>query len=193
MSVIQQQVTANLVLDKLYPICPYTIVAGGAPRDWYFGNEAKDIDVYFSTTALTESMLMAQLKAAFGNDMEVKFSRRTDLHKDPIYKTLVGLIRIIELTINNTKVQLIQMDSSERLFKVVDDFSVSICKIWYKGGTIFRTKDFKLTEKTKVMFLSDGYKWNDPHPAKIASRFTDYKAGTRQAAVAEMENAFLND
>ena len=193
MSVIQQQVIANLVLDKLYPICPYAIVAGGAPRDWYFGNEAKDIDVYFSTTALTESMLMAQLKAAFGNDMEVKFSRRTDLHEDPIYKTLMGLIRIIELTINNTKVQLIQMDRSERLFKVVDDFSVSICKIWYKRGTIFRTKDFKLTEKTKIMFLSLGYDWNDPHPAKMVSRFTDYKAGTRQVAVAEMENVFLDD
>lgn len=182
-----------MVLDKLFLICPYAIVAGGAPRDWYFGDVAKDIDVYFSTNAMTEKALLNQLQKAFATTVNVKFSRRTDTHTDPMYETLEGLVRIIELEVDGVPVQLIQMDTSQRLFKVVDNFSVSICKIWYKGGDIRRTTAFKLTEKTKIMFLSDKYNWTDPHPSKMKTRFSGkYIAGTLETAKNQAMNLFLN-
>ena len=45
MSIVKQQLTANDILSKLEIIDPYVILAGGAPRDWYFGDECRDLMV----------------------------------------------------------------------------------------------------------------------------------------------------
>lgn len=188
--ITKQKQVADLVLNKLFQICPYAIVAGGAPRDWYIGIPAQDIDVYFSTEAMTETMLLCQLRSAFGDTLQVKFTRKDKGHLDPIYQTLEGLIRIIDVDIDGVKVQLIQMDSSKRLFKVVDNFSISICKVWYKNGKINPTKDFLMTIKSGMMFLSEKYKWSDPHPAKMEERFQGkFSAGNREQVI----NKILND
>lgn len=41
-----QKSVADIVLSKLELLDRYCIIAGGAPRDWYLGMEATDIDVY---------------------------------------------------------------------------------------------------------------------------------------------------
>jgi tRNA nucleotidyltransferase/poly(A) polymerase len=41
-----QQSVADALLARLEAIDPHCIIAGGAPRDWYLGRQAKDLDVY---------------------------------------------------------------------------------------------------------------------------------------------------
>lgn len=38
MTIEQQKATAQSVYEKLKVIDPHCVLAGGAPRDWYFGN-----------------------------------------------------------------------------------------------------------------------------------------------------------
>jgi len=48
MSLIEQQrQSANAVLDKLRCLDSRAIIAGGAPRDWYFSKLANDIDIFY--------------------------------------------------------------------------------------------------------------------------------------------------
>jgi len=41
----EQKSAADKALDLLFSVCPSAIAAGGAPRDWYLGIPAKDIDI----------------------------------------------------------------------------------------------------------------------------------------------------
>ena len=68
----QQKLVADKVLNQLYLICPEAIVAGGAPRDWYLGKPANDIDVYFSSTTTTASKLNKQLEKCF-DGMQINY------------------------------------------------------------------------------------------------------------------------
>lgn len=63
MLVEDQMGVANKVLSLLFPIDPHSIVAGGAPRDWYLGKEANDIDVFVYVRAgITNTMLECILR-----------------------------------------------------------------------------------------------------------------------------------
>lgn len=44
-----QKFVADTILYKLFPIDPYCICAGGAPRDWYLGKVASDLDIFIYT------------------------------------------------------------------------------------------------------------------------------------------------
>jgi len=177
-----QKQVADKVLEQLYLICPEAIVAGGAPRDWYLGKPANDIDVYFSSTTTTASKLIKQLEKCF-DGMQIKFEQQMGKNINPLYQTMEGLVRIIEFVLDGVKVQLIQMDTTKRLYSVVGNMSVSVCKVWYTNGKIAPTRDFLITLKSGVMFLSPKYNWNDPHPTKMAEMFKDkFTCGTQDIA-----------
>jgi tRNA nucleotidyltransferase/poly(A) polymerase len=44
--IVWQQSVADSLLARLEAIDPHCIIAGGAPRDWYLGRLANDLDVY---------------------------------------------------------------------------------------------------------------------------------------------------
>lgn len=53
MKIEEQNVVAKKVLEKIKIVDPYVILAGGAPRDWYFGNPCNDLDIYYYSNAMT--------------------------------------------------------------------------------------------------------------------------------------------
>jgi hypothetical protein len=192
----QQKQIADEVLEKIELICPRAIIAGGAPRDWYFGTPSNDIDLYFSTQGDTQGVLLSQLSKLFkGSEFDLKFewSKEKEEERQCTYKVMKTLRRIIDFEYKGVKFQLMEMNTLQDLFKVVDSFSTSICKVWYKGGQIKRTQDFRLTEKTKIMFLNEDYEWSDPHPAKMKERFPSYTRGTKESAEKHMINRVLQE
>lgn len=199
MSIEKQKKVANDILDKLSIIDPYCILAGGAPRDWYFGNEAKDLDFYFYSNGSTVSAVQSQLGKILGKDVKVLFEPVERLHakgeneiKD-LYKTMKSLVRIFEAEVDGIKCQLMQLEDPKGCFKVLDNMSVSICKVWYKGGKINLSKDFKLTLASKAMFLSEGYSWSDPHPKKIIGRFPHFCKTTKENCMKSVVNTVLRE
>lgn len=193
MSIEIQKQLANKLLSQLYIISPYVMLAGGAPRDWYFGKEAQDLDIYLYSSAVTINAMQKQLKSATGFD----FNHNWELQKDDtsLYTYMPQLRRVFEADIDGIKVQIMQLNNPQDEFKVIEAMSTSICKVWYQGdGKIHMHKDFKLSLASKTMFLNEGYKWTDPHPKKMVERYgKEFTLSTKEQANALVVNKVLRD
>lgn len=169
MNIEKQKEVADYVLSQLEIIDPYCILAGGAPRDWYFNEVANDLDFYMYIRPCTLDRLLGMLQQALPECIIESTDKRT--HDVDLYKTMNSLRKVLNTEVGGCKVQIMILTEPDSTFKCLDEFSVSICKIWYKGGQIKRSNDFKITEVYNSMFLSEGYKWTDKHPNKIKERF----------------------
>lgn len=184
MDIKKQKEVAEYVYSRLEIIDPYCILAGGAPRDWYFGTTANDLDFYYVSTASTIGACKGQLEKSFpGVEITMLMDKRGP-HEDSLYKCMPNLVRIFEALIDGIKVQFIQLSDVgcyNSQFKVVTNMDVSICKIAYKAGKFKIHKDFKKTVASKIMFTKEGYSWSDKHGQKMIERFKDkFYAGTEQ-------------
>lgn len=179
----QQKKVAQEIYKKLKIIDPYAILAGGAPRDWYFGNLANDLDFYFFSTGVTVSSVVNQLSSIMGVKVDaVKYDE--DSHQHGQYKSMPFLRRVLEAEIEGEKVQFMQLTEPNAQFKVVDAMDVSICKVWCREDmSVQMHNDFKLTLASHDIFLSEGYNWSDKHPQKIADRFPNFHRSTKSKAV----------
>lgn len=193
MNTIEEQSNlADKLLSQLEVISPYVMLAGGAPRDWYFRNLATDLDIYLYSPAITVKTMQKQLKLATGVD----FKHNWELRKDDqsLYSTMPQLRRVFEADIDGMKVQVMQLNEPNDEFKVVTNMSTSICKVWYKDGEINLHQDFKLTIASGVMFLNDGYNWTDPHPKKMIEKFRNrFPQSTKAQAMSLVVNKALSD
>lgn len=168
---LQKQV-ADTALDMMYLIDPYCIVAGGAPRDWYFGKEAADIDLFFhcpqaSTQATMEEML---LRAGF----KVTSTKTGDDIPD-WYKKNPYLKTVYETEAFGVKVQLLRM-SKQTWDSVIDKFPLSICKAWYKNGKAHYEKDFLRSVEFEAIYKTNTI-YNNEHQyiQKVLAKFPQYK------------------
>ena len=188
LDILFQKNAARDLLKGLEIISPHSILAGGAPRDWFFGRKANDLDFYFSVEeSLTQRAVQGQLNQVLPKNVE--FIEAKDFPVDPMYKHMENLKRIWYLEYKGIPVQLIQMKSAPDVFGVVDKMSCSICKVWWKNGDIVPEKDFILTLTTKYMFLNEGYTWEDLHPQKMEQRF---KGEFHRATKKQAETRFFN-
>ena len=183
-----QQAVADNILSKIRLVDPGAILAGGAPRDWYLGYTANDLDFYFCSTGMTAGAVKKQLKAVGVENVESS----SDFHTTELYSTMEGLVRIWNTEVSGTKVQLIQLDTPQNRWQVVDRMDVSVCKVWYLNGHINLHSDFKLTLASGVMFLSDKYCWANKHGQKMLERFKGkFVAGTKEQAKTAIVNKAL--
>lgn len=183
MSIDKQKEVAKKIYSKLKIVDPHCILAGGAPRDWYFGNEAQDLDFYFASTVRTIGAVRKQLEASFPESEITLLMDKEQGSTNEMYKSMSFLIRIWELVVDNISVQLIQVEIGKQ-WKVVDNMDISICQCWYINDEIKTHQNFRLTEKSGVMFtVKEGYTWQDRHAAKIKERFTKYRVGSKQLAI----------
>lgn len=188
----QQKKVAQEIYKKLKIIDPYALLAGGAPRDWYFGNLANDLDFYFFSTGVTVSSVVNQLSSIMGVKVNaVKYDE--DSHQHGQYKSMPFLRRVLEAEIEGEKVQFMQLTEPNAQFKVVDAMDVSICKVWCREDmSVQMHEDFKITLASHNMFLSNGYSWSDRHPQKIADRFPKFSRSIKSVAVQEIVKNVLN-
>lgn len=184
MSTEEQKEIANKIYENLRIVDPHCILAGGAPRDWYFNKEAKDLDFYFVSTARTINAARKQLEALFGQG-NIKLLMDKDGHRpNEMYKCMPNLLRIWEMKFGGQDVQLIQLGGFGSTWKVLDNMDVSICKAYYlpEQGVKLHP-DFKLTLASKIMFVKDGYEWNMKHGQKMIEYFkNEFYAGTKEQA-----------
>ena len=171
MTIEHQKQVADKILDDLFLIDPYAIVAGGAPRDWHFNEEASDIDVFFHigraiTTGMVNKMLSrilpAYIKCISEDDLPVSYEKNSALRCVRSY------------TIEGVNVQLIELHTP--CWKIVDTFPVNMCKAWYKNEKITLERDFILGEKTKLLYMTNElYGRKDKYVEKINHKFVDGK------------------
>ncbi len=176
-TIIEKQMRiADGVLEALSVIDPYVLLAGGAPRDWYLGREANDLDIYMyirpCNVGETREMLT---KALGGIQTEVACNYSFFLSKKEEwsnnYKKMKNLKRMFNFKVDGMKIQIMQMNSPEDVFSVVNDISCSICQISYKNKELKPHDNFIMTMLTSEMYCNQDYDWSDYHPKKIAKYF----------------------
>jgi hypothetical protein len=171
MDIKQQQAIADTILDKLYVIDPHCILAGGAPRDWYFGLPATDLDFY---VYLADPCGIRHLYTKlYGLGLVSKEILETITLADYDYSNSDQIKWIISFMYEGQKVQIMIM--YKPTFKsVLPHFSLSICHIWYKNkrirteGVFDRTVEEKVIRQTQEAF-GQGY------ISKILAKFPDYE------------------
>ena len=164
-----QMQIAKEISDKLKACDPYAVLAGGAPRDWYFGNVAKDLDFYVHLTETIDAN--AVRFKAIGLDLErLTFSEM----QQQGYEKMDALFRIWEGTYKGEKVQVMCMTQPVHQ-SVVDCFGVSLCEFWWNGGDIKATKSALVSVLSKKMFYKDGYSAKQTHIDKMVKYFPDYE------------------
>ena len=175
MSIEDQKKIADKVLDKLFIVDPYAIVAGGAARDWYFGKEAKDIDVFFYINNKYTIDTRDNLIECLGFELQ-KVGDTAELEALG-YRTNPNINSVYNMLGFETPVQLILMNMPTRNC-VIDRFPLSLCKAWYKNSTkgVVLHKDFRDSVKHKALFkTNDLYANGDKYLLKIRDRFPEYK------------------
>lgn len=194
MNIEEQKAIADELLQCLEKVCPYAILAGGAPRDWYMGNTCNDLDFYFNldqdNTARFDSKILEGVLPEGMKVIKLEHSPK----QNPLYKQMKTLRRIYYMEYKGIEFQLMRMHTQKDVWGVVGTFDCSICKIWYKRGTIRRTLDFKKTITSKIMFLNEGYSWSDYHPKKMVERFKgEYYTGTLESCDRKLMQLVLED
>lgn len=169
MNIIESQMkVADEVINKLRAVDPFCIVAGGAPRDWYFGNCANDIDVYIWQQHSTQCSKIRQLKYAGFDCSPVGYEGNREL-----YEKNSMIEGVFSVSSHEFPVQIISLNKAT--YGVVDTFPFSICQAWYTPEQgIQLEKNFRITEKTGYIFRTNPvYADGDKYIQKITERFKD--------------------
>lgn len=109
----KQKDVAKEVFNSLTKMCYGAILAGGAPRDWHFGEPANDLDFYFVNSSSYSGVTRKQLILC-GIDDSVRQLGEPERGE---YKTIEGLRRIFQLDVDGIKVQLMQLESEKILIQ----------------------------------------------------------------------------
>lgn len=162
---------ADDALKKIRPIDPNAIVAGGAPRDWFLGRTPSDIDlfVYCSKDRMGITTFGDLLGGLFTDVDEVKLIDPSDSQ----YKMNPYLSTVHDLRFVDKHLQIMRMDRPTYT-SVVQEFPLSISKIWYKDGKIIPHHHFLEGGKYNAIFRTqEGYADTNRYIAKILNKFPE--------------------
>lgn len=163
-----QKKIANEVISKLRAIDPYCILAGGAPRDWHFGNAANDLDFYIWQQHNSQSAKIDQLKYAGFVVSKIGHDNTQEM-----YEKNKAIESVFDAKGFDMSVQIISLNTKTRY--IVDTFPFSICQAWYTPERgIQLERNFKITEKTGYIFKTNHlYSDADKYVQKITTKFKD--------------------
>lgn len=163
-----QKKIADELLSKLEAIDPHVILAGGAPRNWYFGKPANDLDFYLHTKPETMGAVDVRFKS-LGLKMTPMFKDDAECQ----YNCMKHLLRIYEGEYKGMAFQVMFM-TEPTFTSVIQHFGTSVCKAFYKVGHIHPTLEFLLSHYTKTTFKKGDYTAKILHVAKMMKYFPDY-------------------
>lgn len=170
-AITYQKDVADLVLSKMFPIDPFSIVAGGAPRDWYLGKPATDIDVFFYVSEGINMGTVDRMLKAVGIDWAV----RKQGHTIPEHYKMNPMLRCVyDVNFSGVPVQIMLM--RQPTFKsVLPQFPLSICHTWYKNKHVRAEKPFLRSIRHKAIYKTNVI-YNNEHGyvKKILAKFPEY-------------------
>ena len=191
-----QKIVAKSVLNKLQTLDLYTVLAGGACRDWLLDKEATDLDFYmYYNPNYPASSLKKVLIGLFGDiditEVERKSSERYDSLDEYDRKSFDNHIlsnhglrytsdksisNVFEFTIEGVKCQVIFKNDLVYAEKLIGNFCFDICQAYSLNiDEIKTTPEFDKAVKYKVIQITgEFYSKKDAYIKKIKSKFPDY-------------------
>jgi hypothetical protein len=186
-----QKIVAKEVLDKLRALDSKALVAGGAPRDWYWGKPAKDIDIFYylpqqSDHSTSLEYHIKALKELFGSDVKLKLlgldtaganffhniqtiSVVEDFNN---YQLNPNIQHVFEFEYNSETIQLIALTKQG---VDVEEFAYNVCQAWWDGATIGYTEMFKVGMDKKLLIETGQlYANSAAYKRKMKEKFSDF-------------------
>ncbi len=167
----KQQDIAREVLHKLEATDPNCILAGGAPREWWFGKEANDLDFYVfwgeNTTCSEDKLRLERLG----------FEGYRHMGRKPLqalYGSMKELRRVWEMDYKGETVQVMVM-SQPTFSSVIERFGCSVSRIWWKGDNLHPTVDFLISHALEINFIRDDYNASEDYVKKMQERYPEYE------------------
>lgn len=177
MSLVEtQKKIAKEVLEELEIIDPNCILAGGAPRDWFFNKPAADLDFY--------------IYDAHGNLNQTQWQERlnrTLLDVTPLgmiegkgadeiseeYSSMQDLKYVFEGEHYGVKIQVMVMNKST-YHSVVGKFCMDTSKVWWKGYNIVPTWQFLVAHATSTLRVCEDHAPKQRYIDKMQEKFPTY-------------------
>lgn len=161
--VLTQINTTDLLLDLLKDKLVSPVVAGGAPRDWFFNHTAKDIDIFVNPQNLTN--LLRDLTEILNVPLISKTTEELPEHYRSDYITAV-----ITFKYNNIEFQIIIKNNTNDVLK---DFPCSLSCISYSDFNIKPTQIFLNSIRNGVLYFKNTC--NQKYERKMIKLFPTYK------------------
>ena len=172
----QMKIAANILL-RLRCISSTSLLAGGAPRDWFLGNTARDLDFYIHSIMPAEGVIQGL--------MDVGLNVRTVGPPEQLYAGNHSSIRyVLEGEYCGMIFQIIVMDNAVSSKRIFDTFDMSICEITW-GGLSHKSTAFLKTIRTKIIICKEERDLHTPHGRKMRRRFPRYNFEVKGAAPAK--------
>lgn len=184
-----QKEIAKEVLEVLEVIDPTCILAGGAPRDWFWGRVASDLDFYVhDARKLSQGDWERRLNKTL---LDVRpLGQLRPESADEEYGSLSGLKHVFEGEYMGQTVQVMVM-STPTFSSVVDHFCMDNSKIWWKGGRVQPTFEFLLANATRTLKVCSDYAPKQRYIDKMVKKFPEFKLETCDKCYAERKDKFV--
>ena len=148
----EQKAIANEILEKIEIIDKNCILAGGAPRDWWVGVLANDLDFYLYCTPENG---VEHTKKSIEKLVGIKLEY---LGADENYEGGMRELRaVLDGEFKGQKVQFMLM-GKPTWGCVLPHFGASTSMVWYKNGRISPSPEFLLSLNKKVLYIKAGTK-----------------------------------
>ena len=182
MLVKDQKLIAKKVLDKIKALDNRAIIAGGAPRDWYFDNLANDVDIFyfFETMTYCKQDIRQQtsvLKALLNVDDVILVGYNPDKENQTTedfsnYTKNPEIRNVYEAYVEGVKFQFICLTKRN---VNVSNFAYNMCQAWSNGDWIKTSKLFDLGVK-KELLIETGTLYSNTvkFKEKMVDKFPNY-------------------
>ena len=175
-SIEHQKAVAKEVLNRLKTVDIFTMLAGGACRDWYLNTEASDLDFYVHySDKYPQWALCETFSKLLGVKMKIVGKKGEKLNKnsDVAYTKDPNISFVLGGSIDGVEVQVIIVNKP---FFNVSNFCFDICQAYSLDiDNIQTTSLFDRAVKHKTIQITGGfYSQKDAYTKKIKEKFPDY-------------------
>lgn len=175
------QFQAN-VLERFYSLFPNPsalLCAGGAPRDWFFGKQAKDLDVFTHKSFINVEQYLSLIEQS----KEFKIIRhvtKKDLPPEYANPKIVEVIFLRYLPASHPMLtlQLIILEDNPTLTypeSVYDTFGLNMSKASFSDGIIHLDPSFIKGARESILISSGGLEPKSPYVLKYKQMFSSYR------------------
>lgn len=162
----QQQTTAAKVVELLEKQFGNATVAGGAPRDWFMGKVARDIDVYVTVEPKKAGILLAMATITLDTEVQQLGKQYEELEQSMISFLTAGTVWY-----DHTEHNIIFLNKNwmAHTDEVYTHFDCDICQIkWNANDGLSPSSQFLAANENKTIIFN---KFEPKHFVKMVDKF----------------------
>ena len=166
-------------------------VAGGAPRDWYLGNTAKDVDIFYEKSSVKYNFKNNGFTHCFTTNegyclnkmlkKELSAKEFDEIIPGGDYNLNPNVNAVYDTIIDGVNFQFIEVFELDNLIK---NFSHSISMIEYSGNEGFKPSKLFIASLWNKVIIETGevYSNGESYKQRLQEKFPDYKFINKQEA-----------